>query len=195
MRSVGVEFALLPEAFIKSIEHIVEGADQWKNLCGYACGRQAQSRMPWIDFRCQSCQLVEWSKRSPHRKCADSENCEKERNSEPASVHGKLIEDGSIERLCHWHGLFDLGKEFLLTNVRSNGRAQHVGIFGIDPVFINVTVLQLNKVLQRSDTPAGCSHDSSGFIAHDVPISASWIVVGFRQIRRQVEINRPVAAR
>src|ERR1700730_3628022 len=134
MRSVGVEFALLPEAFIKSIEHIVEGADQWKNLCGYACGRQAQSRMPWIDFRCQSCQLVEWSKRSPHRKCADSENREKERNSEPASVHEKFIEDGSIERLRHWHDLLDLGKKHLLADVRANGRAQQAGIFNVGSV-------------------------------------------------------------
>src|SRR5580704_17912443 len=159
MRSVGVEFTLLPETFIKSIEYIVEGADQWTNLRGYACRRQAQSRMPRIDFRCQSRQLVEWSKRSSYRKCADAENREKERNSEPAAVHEKFIENGGIEGLSHRNGLFDLGKEFLLTNVRSNGRAQHVGIFGIDPVFINVTVLQLYKVLQRPDVPARCSPD------------------------------------
>src|SRR5271169_2531765 len=137
MCGIGVEFALLPETFIKSIEYIVEGADQWTNLCGYACRRQAQSRMPRIDFRCQSRQLVERGKRSSYRKCADAENREKERNSEPAAVHEKFIENGGIEGLRHWHSLFDLGKKRLLADVGSNSRAQHAGVLRSGPVRVN----------------------------------------------------------
>src|SRR5580658_3719109 len=104
MRGIGVEFALLPETLIQPVEHVVDRADERKNLLWNPCGWQPQSRVPRLDFGRLSCQRVQWGKRSPDRQCADGENGKKKRNSEPAAVHEKFIEDCGMERLCHWHG-------------------------------------------------------------------------------------------